>query len=53
MKLRAVLLLAAAVFLPAVSPQASPVCQGKVINPVTDVCWRCVFPVKIGGRASI
>ena len=22
--------------------------DGKFINPVTDVCWECVFPIKIG-----
>lgn len=21
---------------------------GKILNPVTDVCWRCIFPIKIG-----
>lgn len=24
-------------------------CSGRVINPVTDVCWSCVFPIKLGG----
>lgn len=24
-------------------------CSGKVINPVSDVCWSCVFPLKLGG----
>ena len=23
-------------------------CFGRVINPVTDVCWECVFPIKVG-----
>ena len=23
-------------------------CTGKIINPVTDVCWSCLFPIKIG-----
>jgi conjugal transfer pilus assembly protein TraU len=28
-------------------------CKGTPLNPVTDVCWRCIFPVKIGGRVSV
>ena len=24
-------------------------CTGKVINPVTDVCWSCLFPLKAAG----
>lgn len=24
-------------------------CEASFINPVADVCWSCVFPVKIGG----
>lgn len=28
-------------------------CSGRVINPVTDVCWSCLFPINVGGvRAS-
>lgn len=23
-------------------------CFGKFINPVTDICWRCLFPLTIG-----
>ncbi|MBF5059065.1 TraU family protein [Candidatus Neptunochlamydia vexilliferae] len=23
--------------------------EGKFINPVTDVCWSCLFPIHIGG----
>ena len=41
MKPLSTLMLAAALVMPA-TVDASPVCQGKVINPVTDVCWRCV-----------
>jgi conjugal transfer pilus assembly protein TraU len=28
---------------------ASGACKGQVINPVTDICWQCMFPVKMGG----
>jgi conjugal transfer pilus assembly protein TraU len=24
-------------------------CYGSFLNPVTDVCWQCIFPLKIGG----
>ena len=24
-------------------------CQGDFINPITDVCWECLFPITIGG----
>ena len=30
---------------------AGGACQGKVLNPVTDICWQCLFPVKIGGAS--
>ena len=23
-------------------------CPGKFVNPVTDVCWSCMFPISIG-----
>jgi conjugal transfer pilus assembly protein TraU len=28
---------------------AEGTCVGKFINPITDVCWSCVFPISIGG----
>ncbi len=24
-------------------------CSGRIFNPVTDVCWSCIFPISIGG----
>ncbi len=24
-------------------------CQGRFINPVSDICWKCLFPITIGG----
>lgn len=24
-------------------------CNGKFINPITDICWSCIFPISIGG----
>jgi conjugal transfer pilus assembly protein TraU len=26
----------------------APTCNGKVMNPITDICWSCVFPLKVG-----
>ncbi len=26
---------------------ATPGCVGRTTNPVTDVCWKCLFPIKI------
>jgi len=28
---------------------AATTCQGKFMNPITDICWSCVFPLKVGG----
>jgi conjugal transfer pilus assembly protein TraU len=24
-------------------------CVGRFINPITEVCWSCIFPISIGG----
>lgn len=24
-------------------------CQGKFLNPISDICWSCLFPITIGG----
>lgn len=26
----------------------SPTCRGKMVNPITDICWSCIFPISIG-----
>ncbi|MFT3819879.1 MAG: TraU family protein [Rubrivivax sp.] len=28
-----------------------PTCYGKYPNPISDICWQCVFPISIGGFA--
>ncbi len=28
---------------------AKAVCAGKFINPITDICWKCLFPLSIAG----
>lgn len=32
-----------------ISPPKAGALAGKPFNPVTDVCWWCVFPIKLGG----
>lgn len=32
---------------------SSPTCQGTFLNPITDVCWSCMFPIKVGGVALL
>lgn len=29
--------------------RADGVCHGQWVNPITDICWSCVFPLTIGG----
>lgn len=24
-------------------------CSGRFVNPITDICWSCLFPITIGG----
>lgn len=28
-------------------------CQGHVIDPVTDICWACLFPITIGSSQVV
>jgi len=28
-------------------------CQSRPINPLTDICWSCIFPVQFGGRLTV
>lgn len=32
---------------------ASQSCHGRITNPVTDVCWECVFPITLGNNVSL
>ena len=27
----------------------TPTCTGKFLNPLTDICWSCLFPISLGG----
>ena len=29
--------------------KASPACVGRLTNPITDICWKCLFPIHIAG----
>lgn len=35
------------------SPHAFAGCDGKFINPITDVCWSCAWPLKLAGMSAI
>ncbi|MFW5397872.1 MAG: TraU protein, partial [Candidatus Accumulibacter regalis] len=28
---------------------ATPTCTGRFANPITDICWRCMLPIRFGG----
>lgn len=28
-------------------------CQGKFANPLTDICWSCIFPITLGGTSLL
>ena len=28
---------------------ASAICNNKWLNPITEVCWDCLFPISVGG----
>ena len=45
------LLLAASLLLasPARAEAGPGRCTGKFVNPITDICWSCLFPISVGG----
>jgi conjugal transfer pilus assembly protein TraU len=51
-RLVAVLLLVAGLAL-AGPAAAGPTCQGRFMNPITDICWSCVFPLTIGSASLL
>ncbi len=30
------------------SAYSSGLCYGRWVNPITDVCWKCLFPISLG-----
>lgn len=43
---------AALLFLNITLAQASS-CQGHFVNPVTDICWSCLFPLTLGNQKLV
>lgn len=35
-----------------VRAQTSP-CHGRLTNPITDICWSCLFPLTIGNQTIV
>lgn len=33
----------------ALNVQAYSKCVGRFVNPLSDICWSCLFPITIGG----
>lgn len=50
-RLLAMLLLASMLLTPAHAavPTGGATCHGRFANPITDICWSCLFPLTIGG----
>lgn len=42
------LLLCSTWFHPQAVRAASVECEGNFVNPITDICWECLFPITIG-----
>ena len=41
-------ILAAAISMMYPATAAAQTCTGRFVNPITDVCWECLFPISIG-----
>ena len=37
----------------AVPAAAGPTCHGRFMNPITDICWSCIFPISIGSATLL
>jgi conjugal transfer pilus assembly protein TraU len=42
------ILLVISLILISIGTASATQCSGKMINPITDVCWQCVLPISIG-----
>ncbi|MEX0502654.1 hypothetical protein AB3X55_03560 [Alphaproteobacteria bacterium LSUCC0719] len=48
-----VIILAGWLVVLALTTQArAQVCTGRFVNPVTDICWDCVFPITVRRGAT-
>lgn len=45
------LLLAAGIA--AAQAPAAPACKGRFFNPITDICWECALPFKLGSNTIV
>lgn len=45
---RRILIFASLALVVALPVQAAPPCNGKFPNPITDICWSCALPLRIG-----
>ncbi len=41
-------LLSFIVIMYSITPAFSKTCSGRFVNPITDICWSCLFPISIG-----
>lgn len=48
MKLIFLLLSAGMLWGLSLNASADPSCEGRFVNPITDICWRCIFPLSLG-----
>jgi hypothetical protein len=30
---------------------ADAACEGRFVNPITDICWRCMFPCRSAAQS--
>ena len=35
------------------APAMAQSCTGRFLNPITDICWDCIFPITIGGTVIV
>lgn len=45
--IKQIIILIMAIFMP-FSVSANITCQGRFVNPITDICWSCILPISIG-----
>ena len=51
-KMSAALLLIAGLII-TTTAMAGPTCHGRFMNPITDICWSCMFPMSIGSASLL
>jgi conjugal transfer pilus assembly protein TraU len=42
------IVLSGMIALAAPKPSEAGICTGEFVNPITDICWDCIFPISIG-----